>query len=1052
MIPRAARARRGLLVAGAVVAVVAGIVGLGQPKSTTVPPLNDPARPGGPVAAPSVNRPEGIPGSGPKVVLMQAGHSKIDVRRLPQLPDQAEHEEDGEEEEERHGPEPPLDGGLTAAVVGSGVAAVSAPAPGPSTSFEGLSYNGNCNGSQCGAGHPPDTNGDVGPTYYIQTINTAIGIYDKSTGSQVAAFTFDALMSQGAFGNLCDTENFGDPVVLYDTFVDRWVITDFAFKLDGAGNVVNPPGAFQCFAVSQTGNPVAGGWNFYSLQMTDGLGDYPKLGVWSDGIYMSANMFGFAAGSSFQNVRVWALEKSKMYAGQAAQAVSFDVAKVQGQPPFTLLPSNARAQTGSPPAGRPNFFTAIHLNTDRLRVWKFHVDWSNTSNSTFTGPSDSTTGSTWSVPPGHVPSKSGNDLDTLSYRLMMQSQYTNLGRVESLWNSHAVQGSVSTQAAVRWYQLNVTGGTVSSAIQAATYNPDTDSRFMPSVAANRNGDMAIGYSVSSANTFPAIRYAGRLAGDAAGTISLTETALVNGAGSQTGNCGPSACERWGDYSAMTLDPDGCTFWYTNMYYPVSGLNHHTRIGSFRFPGCTDAPPFTPPPPTATPNPPTPSPTPTVAPTRTATPTPTATPVPTSTPFIDLAPPSVTAPGLSPNPVIPGATVTVTSSATDNLLVASAQKQLNGGTWTAMSAVDGAFDEPSEAVSSTFTAPSTAGTYSVCARATDVSGNTSNGLACATLTVMSFSLAPVTQTASAVQGKSASWTINIARSSFAGAIAFSASGLPAGAVASFNANPSSTASTALTISTKNCTTPTPRGTYTITVTGGSGGLTRTTTVKLTVTNSAPTMTAPAFSLYGNTTLGTTTVRVKNAWSACDADGLTRYTLQRQLSGGTWTTVSLSTALTTTINQSLTKSKTYRYRVRATDKTGLVAAYAYGPSFQARVSDQTSSLVTYTGSWTTGSWTSYFGGSVKYSSSAGASATYSFTSSSVAWIGVKGPTRGSAQVWVDGVLKATINMNSSTTTARAQLYATNWATVGAHTLKIVVVSGRVDIDAFVRFDRV
>ena len=104
-------------------------------------------------------------------------------------------------------------------------------------------------------------------------------------------------MSQGHFGNLCDTNNFGDPVVLYDTFEDRWIITDFAFILDASNNVVGP--AFQCVAASQSGDPVAGGWNFYSTQLTDYLDDYPKFGVWPDGLYMSANMFSFGAGSAF---------------------------------------------------------------------------------------------------------------------------------------------------------------------------------------------------------------------------------------------------------------------------------------------------------------------------------------------------------------------------------------------------------------------------------------------------------------------------------------------------------------------------------------------------------------------------------------------------------------------------------------------------------------------------------------------------------------------------------------------------------------------------------
>ena len=195
--------------------------------------------------------------------------------------------------------------------------AAAASAPAPDSSFGGLDF------ATWGAGHPPDENGDVGPTYYIQTINTSIGIYDKSNGNRVAAFTFNAFMSQGHFGNLCDTNNFGDPVVLYDSYEDRWFITDFAFTLDGSGNV-NPQTVYQCFAVSKTGDPVNGGWNFYSILDPGGLGDYPKFGVWPDGIYMSANMFGYAAGASYSGYHVWALNKQQMYAGAPSpQVVDF---------------------------------------------------------------------------------------------------------------------------------------------------------------------------------------------------------------------------------------------------------------------------------------------------------------------------------------------------------------------------------------------------------------------------------------------------------------------------------------------------------------------------------------------------------------------------------------------------------------------------------------------------------------------------------------------------------------------------------------------------------
>jgi len=113
--------------------------------------------------------------------------------------------------------------------------------------------------------------------YYIQTINTSIGISERAITFEVAAFTFNTFMSQGNFGNLCDTDNFGDPVVVYDT-LKIGGITDFAFKLDASNNVLNP--AFECFAVSKTGDPVVGGWNYYSTTFTDALGDYPN---WASG-------------------------------------------------------------------------------------------------------------------------------------------------------------------------------------------------------------------------------------------------------------------------------------------------------------------------------------------------------------------------------------------------------------------------------------------------------------------------------------------------------------------------------------------------------------------------------------------------------------------------------------------------------------------------------------------------------------------------------------------------------------------------------------------------
>ncbi len=539
--------------------------------------LNLPGNQQTPPAAPPSQQVSRGPGGGPRRHRLTRGRPfNGDLRQLPyERPIK-------QERPEREAPSEHQNVIGDPAPIGSGVApqtnvlVPNAPAPSPFSSFNGLDY------STWGAGHPPDTVGDVGPNHYIQTINSSVGIYNKANGSQVAAFTLNTLMSQGHFGNQCDNHNFGDAVVLYDTFEDRWVITDFAFTLDGSGNV-NPPEACQCFAVSKGGDPVTGGWNYYSITITDGLNDYPKFGIWPDGIYMSANMFGFAANGGFQGTRVWALDKAQMYAGAASvEVLSFNPPAEE----FGLLPANARLQTGTPPPGSPNYFSVIGQFTNAVTVYKFHVDWDSLALSTLTGPFISITPSTWASPPNTVPSQGGNNLDTLAIRLMMQNQYTNLGGVESIWNTHTVQGSSASQSAVRYYQVDVTGGIVAAQpAQAATWNPDSSNRFSPSLAVDRAGNMALGYSVSSSTIKPAIRYAGRLTSDPVNTLGQTETSLIEGTGTQVGNCG-SNCTRWGDYSAMSLAPDGCTYWYTQMYYATDGLNHQTRIGSFKYPSCT----------------------------------------------------------------------------------------------------------------------------------------------------------------------------------------------------------------------------------------------------------------------------------------------------------------------------------------------------------------------------------------------------------------------------------------------------------------------------------
>jgi len=425
--------------------------------------------------------------------------------------------------------------------------------PEPLIHFPGLSMN------EAGGWHPPDTNGDVGPNHYIQVVNIAIGIFDKATGTPIVKISYDDFF-QGPPGSPCDNQNRGDVVALYDSLADRWIITDFSL----------PSGeSHECIAVSQSGDPVSGGWYFYDLDTQAPQGswcDYPKLGVWPDAYYLSCNMF-----DPWIGAKVWALDRAAMLNGQPMNWVSFNA----GTQYASLLPSNMKGSP--PPAGSPNYFLSFDF-PNILHLWEFHVDWANPGNSTFTGPVDLTVADAGYI--GEIPQPPpGGTLDSLGDRLMFSLHYRNRGTYESLWVNHTVLSN--GVAGVRWYEIRDPGGTP-FVYQQGTFQPDQHYRWMGSVATDQDGNMAVGYSIASTSMYPSIRYAGRLNGEIPGLLLQGEALMIQGGGSQTGY----ASDRWGDYSLMTVDPtDDCTFWYTQEYMEATGNAWSTRIGAFRFPSC-----------------------------------------------------------------------------------------------------------------------------------------------------------------------------------------------------------------------------------------------------------------------------------------------------------------------------------------------------------------------------------------------------------------------------------------------------------------------------------
>jgi hypothetical protein len=529
--------------------------------------------------------------------------------------------------------------------------------PSPSRSFAGLSLSDAVTGGQAGTSLPPDANGDVGPNHYVQAVNSAYAIYNK-TGSLLAAFTENSLWS-GAGSTPCNGSSRGTPVVLYDALADRWVLTHVAFDVDGSGNPLSP--FYQCIAASKTSDPVAGGWWLYALRMDPGgsnqppvgaLNSYPRFGIWTDCLYMAAN--GYQAPSfSFIGTAFASFSRSDMYSG-ASLAWALGFIDNATEPPFGMVPSHIAAPMGNlPPSGTPNYFVSESQTAFAFEVRKFTAGTNCGSGGSLSAPT-SVSQAPYTVPSGAIVPQpnTSNLLDAIDDRLMPRVQYRKAGSTESLWVTHNVQTSPVT---MQWAQLNVTGGVISTTpAQQQIYSPDTAlHRWMGSIAADVQGNVALGYSTSNGTSpnFPSIAYAGRLAGDPANTLPQTEAQLIAGGGSQM------ASTRWGNYSAMSVDPaDGCTFWYTNEYYDTQANgtsgNWHTRIGAFKFPACGASATATP---TSTPSR---TPTATNTSTATATRTPTATatrtftatrtPSPTGTPTSPTCPAPSSPPPPAPN--------------------------------------------------------------------------------------------------------------------------------------------------------------------------------------------------------------------------------------------------------------------------------------------------------------------------------------------------------------------------------------------------------------------
>ncbi|MEM1089687.1 MAG: Ig-like domain-containing protein [Pseudomonadota bacterium] len=434
---------------------------------------------------------------------------------------------------------------------------------------------------------PPDPNGDVGLNFYIQYMNLGVKIFNKADGS-LAAGPLPGNIFWTGFGGLCESNNNGDPIVLYDEVADRWLFSQFAAPVSANGR--------QCFAISQTNDPL-GAYNLYEYAIP-GI-DYPKIGIFDDetgassGYYLTTNNF---PGGTFGGVSIIAADRDAMLAGDPT-ATFIEFQDLAGSSPdfaFALQPGHIEG-TAVAPAGTCNVIIqafddevwGVGGGPDGYRIWEFCPDFDTPANSTFSAPTllesaaefdSELCGFGACIPQPGTPQL----LDSLSqftmYRAAIRVNPTSAPNSTRLVLSHTVDVG-GDQAGVRWVEIDYASG-ASSIVDEGVFAPDSENRWLPSIAMDISGNIGIGYSLGSENTEPSIYYTGREATDPAGTLQ-TEASCVDGGGVQTGS------DRWVDYSSMSVDPvDNCTFWYTTEYYAAtSAVTWNTRVCSFRFESC-----------------------------------------------------------------------------------------------------------------------------------------------------------------------------------------------------------------------------------------------------------------------------------------------------------------------------------------------------------------------------------------------------------------------------------------------------------------------------------
>lgn len=411
-------------------------------------------------------------------------------------------------------------------------------------------------------GSPPDPCGDIGSNYYIQMVNASwFQVFDKEGNAVGGPIATNTIWNQVGFSSA------GDPIILYDQEVDRWIITEF------------PPQNRLLLAISETSDPL-GAWDAYAFQ-TPSFPDYPKYSIWSNAYCVTTNE------GSAGMVEAYFINRQEILSGAGSPTIQrITLPGVSGGPGFYVATPVDWTGANTPPADAKPMILCLRDDAwgsaaqDGIEVYEVDIDWTTPANTTFTSilvstaPFDSNPCSVSGPGFACIPQLNGGGIDGIPEVIMHQVHYRNFGSHEAMVLNFIVDATAGQNVSgIRWMELRRSGTDPWTVFQEGTYAPEDGlHRFMGGIAMDGNGNIGLAYSVSSDTTYAGLRFTGRRASDPPGQMTVAEVEITEGFSSNPGS-------RYGDYAQMVVDPtNDRTFWYTGEYRKASGWG--TRVFAF----------------------------------------------------------------------------------------------------------------------------------------------------------------------------------------------------------------------------------------------------------------------------------------------------------------------------------------------------------------------------------------------------------------------------------------------------------------------------------------